>query len=261
MASLQMQTLQGAGVLNTAINKLPFELHLPGYSYCGPGTRLAKRLARGDQPKNKLDSYCRDHDIEYAKSGDLKHRHQADQILENRAWSRVKAGDSSFGEKTSAWLVTNAMKIKRKMGAGDRKPLSSVVTKLKKQLKHTGAGDVSKKKTLSKLLKAARVTVKKIGRKRINVPRVIPLPKTGGILPLIPIFAGLSALGALSGGAAGIAKAVNDFQSAKDKLKEAQRHNETMEAIALGKKGNGLYLKKYKSGYGLFLHKMPKNYQ
>lgn len=251
-----MTTSQGAGVLNSIINRLPFELHLPGYSYCGPGTRLKERLSRGDPPKNKLDSFCRDHDIAYSQSQDLKQRHQADKILENRAWERVKANDSSFGEKTSAWVVTNAMKVKRKLGAGN-KSLTSIVNKLRKH----GAGDITKKKTLGKLLKAARMSIKSAGgRRKINIPRVIPLPKTGGILPLIPIFAGLSALGALSGGAAGIAKAVNDTQSAKDKLQESKRHNETMEAIALGKKGSGLYLKKYKSGYGLYLRKMPKNY-
>ena len=258
-----MKTLQGAGVLNTVINRLPFELHLPGYSYCGPGTRLRERLARGDPPKNKLDSFCRDHDISYALFKDLKRRHQADSILENSAWERVKAGDSSFGEKSSAWLVTNAMKLKRKLGAGKRKPLASIISQLRKQLKHEGrgGGDVSKKKNISKLLKAARVTVKRIGgRRKFKIPRVIPLPKVGGILPLIPIFAGLSALGALSGGAAGIAKAVNDAKSAENKLKESKRHNQTMEAIALGKKGSGLYLKKYKTGYGLYLKKMSKNY-
>ncbi|KYN21095.1 hypothetical protein ALC57_06540 [Trachymyrmex cornetzi] len=34
--------------LNRAINALPFESHIPGYQFCGPGTRLTKRLARGD---------------------------------------------------------------------------------------------------------------------------------------------------------------------------------------------------------------------
>lgn len=83
------------------------------------------------------------------------------------------------------------------------------------------------------------------------MPRIIPIPKkTGGILPLIPIFAGLSALGSLAGGAAGIAKAVNDYKSANRNLYESERHNKMMESIALGK---GLYLKPYKRGKGLCL--------
>ena len=52
---------------------------------------------------------------------------------------------------------------------------------------------------------------------------VIPIPKMGGVLPLIPLFAGLSALGPLSGGAAGIVSAVNAAKNAKNKLEE-QKH-------------------------------------
>jgi hypothetical protein len=33
----------GAGFVNSLINKLPVELHLPGgYQYCGPGTKLKR---------------------------------------------------------------------------------------------------------------------------------------------------------------------------------------------------------------------------
>lgn len=55
-----------------------------------------------------------------------------------------------------------------------------------------------------------------------------------GILPLVPLFAGLSALGTLTGGAAAVANAVNTSKNAQKKLDESQRHNQTMEAIALG---------------------------
>lgn len=114
-----MRTLSGEGLINSTINNLPFELHLPGYSYCGPGTKLKARLARGDQPINKLDSYCKEHDIQYSKHKDLEKRHQADKYLQERAWERFKAGDSSFGEKGAAWTVTTVMKAKRKLGMGE----------------------------------------------------------------------------------------------------------------------------------------------
>jgi hypothetical protein len=97
-------------------------------------------------------------------------------------------------------------------------------------------------------LKAAHQEKKK--KKGIKPSRIIKIPKSGGILPLIPIFAGLSALGALSGGAAGIAKAINSAKAARKQLEESERHNKTMEAIAMGK---GLFLKPYKKGLGLFL--------
>ena len=56
----------GSGVFNTLLNKLGSimpELHLPGYNYCGRFTKLDKRLARGDEPVNKLDARCKEHDI------------------------------------------------------------------------------------------------------------------------------------------------------------------------------------------------------
>ena len=54
------------------------------------------------------------------------------------------------------------------------------------------------------------------GRRQVRAPRILPLPsKIGGVSPLIPIFSGLSPLGALAGGAAGIAKAVKVASAAK----------------------------------------------
>lgn len=94
-----------------------------------------------------------------------------------------------------------------------------------------------KHKDSKTLINATYSAAKKIfpNIQKIRLPRIIPIPKTGGILPLIPIFAGLSALGTLAGGAAGIAKTVNDYKAVKKKLRETERHNKTMEALALGK--------------------------
>ena len=88
--------------------------------------------------------------------------------------------------------------------------------------------------------------------KKLNIKptRIVKIPKRGGLLPLIPIFAGLSAVGAITGGAAGVAKAVTGARSAKNQLEESQRQNNTMEAIAMGK---GMYLRPYGTGLGLFL--------
>ena len=52
-----------AGLFDKTINALPFEVHIPGYQFCGPGTRFVKRLARGDGGINQLDAACREHDI------------------------------------------------------------------------------------------------------------------------------------------------------------------------------------------------------
>ena len=34
---------KGGSLLNKAINKLPFEMHLPGHNSTGPGTKFKKR--------------------------------------------------------------------------------------------------------------------------------------------------------------------------------------------------------------------------
>ena len=67
---------------------------------------------------------------------------------------------------------------------------------------------------------------------------------------MIPIVAGLTALGALSNGVTGIAKATNESKTDKNQLVDANRHNKMMESIAMGK---GLYLRPYKVGSGLKL--------
>lgn len=266
----------GFGLLNTAINKLPIELHLPGYSYCGPGTKLRKRLARGDKGINLLDEACKEHDIAYSKSKDLKDRHEADQKLEELATKRLRSSDAKLGEKAAALTVAGIMKVKRKMGMGYKKCCAkktdkngsktvalrkSVISKAKTaihKLPNKKNDDVVMKEGAQIALAAARMAVKNAGgRRRIRKPRIIPLPKTGGILPLVPIFAGLSAIGSLIGGTAGIAKAVNDSNTAKKNLEEANRHNKTMEAIAI-RNGKGLYLKSHRKGLGLFLGKHPR---
>lgn len=124
------------------------------------------------------------------------------------------------------------------------------------------ANKVIKKKKLtgSSILAAVKSAKQFKKQNNISLPRVIPIPKTGGVLPLIPIFAGLSALGALSGGISNIIKNVKDVNIAKSVLAEKKRHNQNMEAIAIGKKGSGLYLKPYKQGYGLYLRPYSKNY-
>lgn len=109
------KTLVGVAV-NKAIDYLPVELHIPGYQYCGPGTKLEERLKRGDPGINPLDSACKEHDIAYSNNSDSVNRAVADRILAEKAWDRVKSSDASLAEKTAAWTVANIMKLKSKFG-------------------------------------------------------------------------------------------------------------------------------------------------
>lgn len=190
----------GKGFVNFLINSLPFEAHFSGYQYCGPGTKLKKRLDRGDKGINPLDAACRDYDIVYATSKNLNERHKADKVLENRAWERFKAKDTPRKEKFAAYAVTNAMKAKRKIGMGCK-------GKRKRATKRNGVLAAKKKRTLKK---------KNDGKRLILTP-----VQSGGVVPLIPIFAGLSALGSLMSGGASVYNAIQNSKR---------------------KKGNGLYL-------------------
>ena len=41
----------GGSFLNSLVNKLPFEMHLTGHNFTGPGTKLNKRLNPDGTPK------------------------------------------------------------------------------------------------------------------------------------------------------------------------------------------------------------------
>ncbi|KYQ50955.1 hypothetical protein ALC60_09947, partial [Trachymyrmex zeteki] len=166
--------------------------------FCGPGTRLEKRLTRGDRGINLLGAACREHDIAYSRSSELAKRHTADKLLAEKARKRIVAKDSTLGERVAATAVWAVMKAKTKLGM-----------------------DLKTRKKKSK--------------------RILPIAKRGGVLPILPL---LGVLGLLVGGAAGVAKAVNDSKAVQHQLQELQRHNRVM-------KGRGVYLAPYKRGRGV----------
>lgn len=132
-----------AGIVNSAIDSLPIELHLPGgYQYCGPGTKLKERLTRGDPGINKLDQACKEHDISYSKYSDSEHRSVADRALAEKAWQRVQSSDASVGEKAAALAVTAAMKAKTAIGGGNKRKRRTS----KKQNKKRG-GRIKRRRT------------------------------------------------------------------------------------------------------------------
>lgn len=98
----------GNDVVNL-INKLPFQFHLPGHNYTGPGTNLLLNIEKGLKPINDVDKAALDHDIEYFEHKDLKSRHQADKKLEEKT-------DNIPG--LEAKIVNKIMNIKQKLGLG-----------------------------------------------------------------------------------------------------------------------------------------------
>lgn len=247
------KVVTGEGWVTNTLRKIPTELHIPGYNFCGPNTKLEKRLARGDKGINPLDEACLEHDKTYASTEDKEKIREADKLLAERAWGRVKNKDTPFGEKAAAMLVTGAMKAKRKIGGGSgrkSKKLSSFSTTVREARKAVKGSKTQDLKTAAKIALVAAKKVMKNAKGPLQVARVLPIPKRGGILPfLVPLFAGLSAAGGLAGGAAAVAKAVNDTKNARKTMEEQKRHNQKMESIAV--KGSGFYLRPYRNGYGL----------
>lgn len=112
--------VRGKGIdIARAIGKLGKEFHIPGgYKFCGPGTKT-ERILNSETPKNKLDEACFFHDSHYLENPhNLGKRHEADKILENKAWQRVVSKDARLGERLSALGVGAIMNLKRKFGAG-----------------------------------------------------------------------------------------------------------------------------------------------
>ena len=94
-------------VLDNLIDLLPFEMHVPGYKFCGPGTKLAERIQRGDIGINPLDEACRQHDLTY--NNPSSNRRQADRILSEYAFSRMFAGETPPDERTVAMMTACCM--------------------------------------------------------------------------------------------------------------------------------------------------------
>lgn len=161
---------KGGGLINKLIDILPFETHIPGYRYCGPGTKLEERLKRGDPGINPLDEACKQHDISYSKNPETSERNKADLVLADEAWKRVTASDSSLAERIAAYGVTNTMKLKAKVGGGCQKKKKKTFASWKK----IGSG------------------IKKNKRGQKKITRVIPIPKTGGNVNMMLTKIGLT---------------------------------------------------------------------
>ena len=83
------------------------ELHWPGYQYMGPGTKLEKRLKRGDPGVNRLDRIAKQHDIDYSRAKNFQNKWTADAKM-------IKAIDRLPGKKTMTERVVKKKLCKRR---------------------------------------------------------------------------------------------------------------------------------------------------
>ena len=89
------------------LGKTGIEFHWPGYQFMGPGTKLAKRLKRGDPGINRLDKIAKQHDIDYSHAKNLRDKWKADTKM-------IKAIEKLPGNKTlTEKIVRKIMKAKK----------------------------------------------------------------------------------------------------------------------------------------------------
>jgi transposase InsO family protein len=130
--------VSGRGLVNTMLKKLPMsEMHLSlpsnvsseqvsdgsfnttgKYSFCGPFTKLDKRLVEGYEGVNSLDEACRRHDIAYTKYKKTKERNVADDVLAQEASAIALDESKPEYERRDARLVTGIMGTKSRFGLG-----------------------------------------------------------------------------------------------------------------------------------------------
>lgn len=274
---------KGYGLIDYIVNKLP-EIHIPGYQYCGPGTDLEKRLARGDPGINPLDRACKDHDIAYSKVQNSKDRRAADKVLVSRAFPRVYSRDAKMGERAAALLTTGLMgakiglskiglglkntrrrrkkskahrrkgakrggKLDRKQSKRSKKSKRKLITfkKLVRDVKSNIKNSTLQSSSLSNIVKAAIRSAKKLKHNSTPTePRILKLPRFGGnVLPIVPILSALSAIGSIPASTVAVINAIK-------KIKQAVYSGEAEKKVGRGlyfmrgARGSGFYLKPYR---------------
>lgn len=112
----------GKGILNSIINSLPVEMHVPGYNYLGPGTKYDQRIngEYGEDyqlPVNALDAAAMMHDKAYKKL-DIASRTKADKALRKEAQMVYNNSYNPWNERATAYAVDKTFALKNLIGAG-----------------------------------------------------------------------------------------------------------------------------------------------
>ena len=112
----------GGSFLNSLVNKLPFQMHLPGHNFTGPRSKLYKRLNSDGTPKewsipiNRVDNAAYHHDLCYSKHDDT--------ITRNEVCDKTMLGELSgivnptLRERIDKSIVGKLIKAKVNFGLG-----------------------------------------------------------------------------------------------------------------------------------------------
>lgn len=115
----------GGGVLNNAINNLPFEMHWPGHNFLGPGTKLNKRLNDDLTPKSwskpvdRDDAVAYKHDVCYLKHKDTPTRNR---ICDTNMINELNAIENPTpAERRHISVAKKMISAKKRLGWGFKK--------------------------------------------------------------------------------------------------------------------------------------------
>ena len=115
----------GGGLLNNAINNLPFEMHWPGHHFLGPGTKLNKRLNDDLTPKDwsvpvdRDDAVAYKHDLCYLKNKDTPTRNR---ICDTNMVNELNAiNNPTSSERRHIAFAKRIIGAKKRLGWGLKK--------------------------------------------------------------------------------------------------------------------------------------------
>jgi len=112
----------GSGLFNKAVSNLPFELHLPGHNFTGPGTRLDRRLNPDLTPREwskPINTAAYHHDLCYAKHQDRKTRNEVCDKEMLRELDDIT--NPTLRERLDKGIVRNLINAQVNMGLGLKK--------------------------------------------------------------------------------------------------------------------------------------------
>ena len=121
----------GEGLMNGFINKLPFEMHLPGHNFTGPGTNSLQEIERGwhakawSKPINRVDEAAYHHDVCYAKNKDTGVRNR---VCDRNMLEKMDGiYNPTLRERLDRSIVSKIMGTKMQLGMGLKKPRNGLI--------------------------------------------------------------------------------------------------------------------------------------
>ena len=116
---------KGGSLLNKAINNLPFEMHLPGLNFTGPGTKLKKRLKpdltpkKWSKPINRVVKAAYHHDVCYFENDDAATRNT---VCDKNMLKELEGiYNPTLRERLDKSIVSKLIGTKVKFGMGVKK--------------------------------------------------------------------------------------------------------------------------------------------